>query len=133
MFLPRINKAFGELVGSWNNHPIRTAGHKSPQQLFTASALLLQNSQLAATDFFEAVNEGYGVGQDGPIPVDDDDGHIVIPQTPLKFRSTDLAILYQQVNPFESTNDPKINILQVNKSVNCLTVYQSTPRKLFLG
>ena len=103
VFLPRINKALGEFVNSWNNHPIRTAGHKSPQQLFTAGALLLQNSQLAAMDFFEAVNESYGVDQDGPIPVDDDDGHIVIPQTPLKFRSTDLAILHQQVNPQQIT------------------------------
>ena len=54
-------------------------------------------------DLFEAVNESYGVDPDGPIPVDDDDGQIVIPQIPLKFRSTDLAILHQQVNPQQIT------------------------------
>ena len=46
-------KSLNEFTNSWNNHPIRTAKHKSPLQLFTAGLLLLQNSQLDAMDFFE--------------------------------------------------------------------------------
>ena len=52
IFIPRINRALQEFTNSWNNHPLRTAGHKSPQQLFTAGSLLLQNSEIAALDFF---------------------------------------------------------------------------------
>jgi len=39
-------------VNSWKSHPIRTANHKSPQQLFTAGVLVLQQSGLTAMDFF---------------------------------------------------------------------------------
>ena len=111
VFLPRINKALEEFVNSWNNHPIRTAGHKSPHQLFTAGALLLQNSQLAAMDFFDNVSENYGIDPEGPAPIDDDDSGIVIPQTPLKFNSTDLDILNQQVNPLGSTINLRCNFV----------------------
>ena len=55
IFIPRINKALHEFVSSWNNHPLRTAGHKSPLQLFTAGALLLQSSNLSTLDFFHQV------------------------------------------------------------------------------
>lgn len=54
-YIPRINASLKLSVDSWNNHPIRTAHNKSPQQLFTAGAILLQNSQLTALDFFEEV------------------------------------------------------------------------------
>ena len=53
VFIPRINQALALFIGGWNYHPIRTAHHKSPQQLFTAGALLLQHSGLAALDFLE--------------------------------------------------------------------------------
>ena len=51
-FVPRINKSLNEFTQSWNNHPICTTGHKSPNQLFSAGAILLQNSQIAGLDFF---------------------------------------------------------------------------------
>jgi len=60
VYLPRINQALRVFVSSWNNHPIRTANHKSPQQL-SAGELLLQNSGLAAMDFFSSVDEDNGV------------------------------------------------------------------------
>ncbi len=44
VFIPRINRALSEFTNGWNNHPIRTAHYKSPHQLFTAGALLLQHS-----------------------------------------------------------------------------------------
>ena len=51
-----------------NSHPIRTAAHKSPQQLFTAGCLLLQNSQIYALDIFHSVDT-YGTDSDGPVPL----------------------------------------------------------------
>ena len=59
VFVPQINRSLLQFVSSWNNHPIRTACHKSPQQLFTAGCLLLQNSQISSLDFFHSVDEAY--------------------------------------------------------------------------
>lgn len=97
IFIPRINRSLQEFVNSWNNHPLRTAGHKSPQQLFTAGALLLQNSQIAALDFFDSVDESYGIDPDGPIPVSEEG--IIIPQTTLRFSEGDMQLLQQHVHP----------------------------------
>ena len=66
IFVPRINKALNEFRNAWNHHRIRTAHKKSPHQLFTAGVLLLQHSQLTAMDFFEEVNDSYGVDDEGP-------------------------------------------------------------------
>ena len=67
----------------WELKSSRTAGHKSPQQLFTTGALL-QNSQLSALDFFHQVDPDYGIDPDGPPPVSDDDVEgVSVPETSL--------------------------------------------------
>ena len=81
VFIPRINRCLREFTNGWNNHPIRTANHKSPQQLFTAGCLLLQNSQLPALDFFHAVDDAYGIDPDGPLSLSE--GSVVVPQSTL--------------------------------------------------
>ena len=84
VFIPIINKALSELVNSWNNHPVRTVGYKSPQQLFTAGALL-QHSQLTVLDFFDNVDDDYGSDPDGPIPTEEEESGISVPETTLTF------------------------------------------------
>ena len=84
VFIPIINKALSEVVNSWNNHPVRTVGYKSPQQLFTAGALL-QYSQLTVLDFFDNVDDDYGSDPDGPIPTEEEESGISVPETTLTF------------------------------------------------
>lgn len=98
VFIPRINRSFQEFVNGWNNHPLRTAGHKSPQQLFTAGALLLQNSQIAALDFFDSVDESYGIDPDGPITLSESEG-VNIPQSAVRFSENDIQSLKLHVDP----------------------------------
>ena len=76
MFIPRIKKSLAEFQNSWNHHRIRTARHKSPNQLFTAGFLILQHSQLTAFDFFSNVDDLHSIDVDGPEP-DDEDGMVV--------------------------------------------------------
>ena len=65
-YLPRINKSLDQFKNTWNHHGIRTAEYKSPYQLFTAGALeLQQQSGLRGLDFFENVDENYGVEEMG--------------------------------------------------------------------
>ena len=51
----------------------------SPNQLFTTGALRLQRSQLIVVDFFDQVDEDYGIDEDGPTP-DDSEG-VTIPRS----------------------------------------------------
>ena len=109
VFVPRINHCLKEFVRSWNNHPIRTAGHKSPQQLFTAGSLLLQNSQLAALDFFHAVDETYGIDLDGPVPLSEG---VSVPQTSFTFSADDILSLQQSVDPCGITDNYGIDLYE---------------------
>ena len=56
---------------------------------------------MTATDFFETVEENYGVDPDGPNAVDNEEhvGRISIPQTTLKFSEADNSLLRQNVDP----------------------------------
>ncbi len=69
-----------QFVNNWNNHPIRTACHKSPQQLFTAGCLL------SALDFFHSADNFYGVDPGGPIPLTDQG--VSVPRTSINFLDT---------------------------------------------
>lgn len=114
VFLPRINQSLKEFVNSWNSHPIRTANHKSPQQLFIAGALVLQQSGLTAMDFFETIDEDYGIDPDGPTApdLDEDQNGIIIPQTTLKFSDADTALLHQSVDPLAPSQDFGIDLYE---------------------
>ena len=95
VYVPRISRSLNEFRNSWNNHPMRTTSHKSPIQLFTAGLLLLQNSQLSAMDFFEDVEETYGIDPQGPVSVaSDDSSGIEIPQSTLHFLSRIYIYIY---------------------------------------
>ena len=61
VFLPRINQALLNFKESWNHHPIRTANSRTPTQLFVSRSLQLRRSGLVALDFFDVVDDSYGV------------------------------------------------------------------------
>lgn len=107
-FIPRINKALSEFRHGWNHHPLRTSHHKSPHQLFTAGALLLQHSGLQALDFSEHVDEAYGIDTDGPVPTPDTS--IAIPETEVHVGENDLIQLRQTINPLGPSDEYGIDI-----------------------
>ena len=65
VFKPRINKALVEFKEGWNHHPVRTERGLSPHQLFVAGTLQLQSCGLVAADYFDHVNDRYGVVEEG--------------------------------------------------------------------
>ena len=103
VYVPRINRALSEFRNGWNHHSIRTAHHKSPHQLFTAGCLLLQHSGLAALDFFEDVDDNYGIDYDAPPSSQED--QVVVPQSSVRLSSQQFAELKYQVNPLSSSDD----------------------------
>jgi len=113
VYLPRISKSLQEFVNGWNNHPMRTCNHKSPINLFTAGMLLLQNSQLHALDFFDHIDDLYGVDPDGPVSTEDtDSGGIEIPQSPLRFSDRDIQLLKQTIDPCTPSDNYGIDIYE---------------------
>ncbi len=109
VYIPRISRALNEFITSWNNHPIRTAGHKSPLQLFTSGMLLLQNSELEAFDFFHGVDDAYGVDPDGPISTVE--GGVQVPQN-TSLSDSDLQTLRLTVDPLSSSDNHGIELFE---------------------
>jgi len=65
VYKPRINEGLKHFQSAWNNHPMRTEHGHSPVQLFTAGALRLQRSGMAAVDFFDDISDDYGADEQG--------------------------------------------------------------------
>ena len=113
VFLPRINKSLNEFTQSWNNHPISTTGHKSLNQLFSAGAILLQSSHLPGLDFFQEVDQHYGIDSDGPIPGDGDTHvEVLVPESPLHFLEADLLSLRETVDPYAPSVNHGIDLYE---------------------
>ena len=111
VYLPRINKSLTEFQHTWNNHPIRTANHKTPQQLFTAGCLLLQNSGIDALDFDCDVDDGYGVDASSTLNTDDQDT-LVVPQNRIKFADHDVRVLRQTIDPLDASDNYGIDLYE---------------------
>ena len=74
VFLPRVNQSLSNFKEGWNHHGIRTEHNMTPYQLFTFGCLQLQLSGLVALDFFDSVNEQYGIDDSDSSIMNDIDG-----------------------------------------------------------
>lgn len=111
VFIPRINKSLSHFQNGWNHHPVRTAHHKSPYQLFTAGMLLLQNSQLTALDFFDATDSDYGIDEEAPVP--SENGNIVqVPESTYNLSNNDYLLLQQTIDPLGPSDNYGIDIYE---------------------
>ena len=111
VFAARINKSITEFKNAWNHHHIRTAHHKSPYQLFTAGLLLLQHSDITAIDFFDDVDDMYGVDRDDPEPIDTD-GTVVVSNLSFQLAGGDLQRLRAIVNPLAGSHNYGIDLYE---------------------
>ena len=121
IYIPRINRSLSQFTLSWNNHSIRTAHNRSPNQLFTEGSLQLRRSQSVALDFFNNVSENYGIVEEGLVVATDQDG-IEIPASTITLSDESLTRLTQTVDPLSVSNDHGIDLYeQVKEFVsNCL-------------
>ena len=56
VFLPRINHCITCFINMWNNHKLRTAGNKTPLQLFVTGLHNRRGTQLT-NEYFENMSE----------------------------------------------------------------------------
>lgn len=105
VYLPRINRVIDIFREGWNNHRIRAAQHTSPRQLFVSGALRLQNSGLAALDFFDNVDDSYGMVNENVSPDQEEEGSVIIPEFRIRLSPEHLETLQQHVNPLSMRDD----------------------------
>ena len=110
VFLPRLRKAQEEFREAWNSHLIRTAQNRSPEQLFTEGALMLQRSGLTALDFFSRVDENYGYEEEG-IAVPEDTG-VEVPIVQFQLLDEHYAELQEAVNPLQRSDNYGLDLYE---------------------
>ena len=81
-------------------------------KLFTAGALLLQNSQLSALDFFENVDADYGIDPYGPVPLREDENGVIVPDTSLRFSDADIETLRRNVDPCSTSENHGMDLYE---------------------
>eukprot|EP00794_Sanderia_malayensis_P010667 gene10667-11796_t len=99
VFIRRLNQALANFVTQWNNHPIRTAQHKSPIQLWSRG---IYNAPLDGTLLDSEMNvdpETYGVEEDGVAPDIRTQNDITVPEINMALENGQLQRL-EEVDPF---------------------------------
>ena len=70
---------------------------------------------MSALDFFESVDDNYGIDPNGPVTLNDtEDDVYTIPQTTLKFSEADYSFLRQSINPNGPTYNYGIDLYDAN-------------------
>ena len=75
IFLPRINLSLQEMIGSWNNHPMRTANDCSPLQLWYSGlrAVIQSDSSAIHSLTYDNINwNAHGIDHDNIQNIDID-------------------------------------------------------------
>ena len=93
-----MKKSLNEFRNAWNSHPVRTEHNQSPSQLFTAGALLLRRPGRAALDFFDRIDNTYGVDEEGFYSSENEDG-VTIPETAVDLTDEELTQLHHSIDP----------------------------------
>ena len=110
VYKPRINKTLLEFRDGWNQHGIHTAQGKTPHQLFTAGALELRYAGIPSVDFFEDVNNTFGIDEEEDYPALVDDSGINIPECAFVLEDTHFSSLQQEVDPLQSSDNFGIDL-----------------------
>jgi hypothetical protein len=110
VYLPLINQALTEFAQQWNDHPVSTECNYTPRQMWVQGMLQLRHSNLTAVQSVigdaEHINpDEYGVDEEGPVPVLESEGSVVVPQIALHMSDNDLETLQETDAAVPSENN----------------------------
>lgn len=74
--------------------------------------LILRHSQLIALDFFDHVDSTYGIDEDGPVPSEDDNSVVQIPECSYVLRDSDFTLLQQTIDPLSYSEEYGIDLYE---------------------
>jgi len=113
IFLPRINHQLNLLVEAWNNHPVRTEGQWTPQQIWVNGVISQDNSgNTAVRDIFDdnrQPDELYGEDPSGPTPNEFDLGNVDVPPTNIPLTDTQLGAI-SHIQPLSVSNSYGVDL-----------------------
>ena len=99
VYVKRINDTLDEFVSQYNHHPMRTVNNCSPLQMFYEGVLTHSSSTGAQSIIAGDVPDSiYGIDDEAPSCIDDDDSVIVTPPF--------VTIFLEQLEELESVIDP---------------------------
>ena len=113
VYCPQINRSLVELKNSWNNHPMSTVHNRSPLQLwysgFSNANTEYSEVQGVLDDTHQNWNN-YGIDEDEPLPEDNADDEIDVPETQLTVAEHQLNQLQILVDPLANDENHGINL-----------------------
>ena len=86
--------------------------NSSPRQLFVSSALQLYHSGLAALDFFNDVDDSYGINEEEEISIPEEPEGVVIPESTIRLAPEQLELLQQCINPLAVCDDHAVGMYE---------------------
>lgn len=80
--------------------------------------LKLKHSGLTALDFFDIVDDNYGVDEEGLVPPEDDDEGVELPCNAIQLSEQQLTELTEAIDPLGDSDDYGISVYV--RTVQCL-------------
>ena len=111
IYKPRIQKSLDDFREGWNNHNIRTENNKTPYQLFVSGILQLHQSGLTALDFFDSVDDNYGIDEAG-LSHDDFNESVEISRIEFELSEDNYRNLTNTVDPLNNSESYGIDLYQ---------------------
>ena len=113
IYKPKIQRSLDQFKEGWNHHSIRTEHNRTPHQLFVSGALMLQRSGLVALDFFETINDNYGIDEAGFATIDNiSSGTVDVSRVEFELSGEHYSQLAASVDPLENSNNFGIELYQ---------------------
>ena len=118
VFLPRINADLDLFCSAWDNHPIRIANNRTPNQLFIIGQLYDPNSNIP-----EIVTDSYGIDFESPASTEISENRIDTVPVDDILDETDLQPVLQEIDfvaPSDSFGiDIYIRTLKLVENILC--------------
>ena len=111
VYLPRINRSLEMFQEAWNHHGLRTMHNASPHQLYTAGTLRLQQSNIQALDFFEDVDNAYGIDENVTW-APNAETTVNVPGTRVNVAPETYALLQAQIDPLAESDNFGIELFE---------------------
>ncbi|RVE63433.1 hypothetical protein OJAV_G00136230 [Oryzias javanicus] len=99
IFLPRLQADLDMFAKGWNNHPLRTEGGLTPEQLWHIGHMQDLDESKRLQDLQEP-----GVNWEGVVLQEDPDSGVVVPEVECPLNEETLEVLTRSINPLEHSN-----------------------------
>lgn len=104
VFIPRLNRDLELFRCQWNNHPLRTEHHMTPNQLFVKRSLELSNTNLTAmVDLFQPRQDAPTNGSEDLVTPEWTGQQVHVPHVSCPIAEDDLDRLKLTIDPLDDT------------------------------